>query len=253
MIQKNLKLNLLYHELKSPLVVVETGVTSLLSRSSLYGSLSEKQEKVLRRIQRNARTAQLLVNDMLELGCVQKGIIRENPIKVSSIILEVFEQVFDLTNHNLSTKIKNVIDLRQLQSILAEDGIIVSTSLEIWEKEFYLDKRKINQIIRNLMLNALKHMKNSIEITIEEQNNCFMCSVQDDGMGIPPKYHKKIFEAYFQMDKIEENNVWGHGLGLAGALILVEEMGGELLLESAVGKGAKFIVLLHLPEKLNEG
>ena len=80
-----------------------------------------------------------------------------------------------------------------------------------------------------------------------------MCSVQDDGLGIPPKYHKKIFEAYFQMDKIEENNVRGHGLGLAGALILVEEMGGELLLESDVGKGAKFIVLLPLPEKLNEG
>ena len=253
MLQKNLKLNLLYHELKSPLVVVETGVTSLLSRSSLYGSLSEKQEKVLRRIQRNARTAQLLVNDMLELGCVQKGIIREIPIKVSSIISEVFEQVFDLTNHNLSTKIKNVIDLTRFQSILAEDGIIVSTSLEIWEKEFFLDKRKIKQIIRNLMLNAIKHMKNSIEITIKEKNSSFMCSIQDDGMGIPPKYHKKIFKAYFQMNKIEENNERGHGLGLAGALILVEEMGGELLLESDVGKGAKFIVLLPLPKKLNEG
>ena len=55
------------------------------------------------------------------------------------------------------------------------------------------------------------------------------------------------------MDKIEENNVRGHGLGLAGALILVEEMGGELLLESDVEKGAKFIVLLPLPKKLNEG
>jgi len=253
MLQKNLKLNLLYHELKSPLVVVETGVTSLLSRSSLYGSLSEKQEKVLRRIQRNARTAQLLVNDMLELGCVQKGIIREIPIKASSIISEVLEQVFDLTNHNLSTKIKNVIDLTRFQSILAEDGIIVSTSLEIWEKEFYLDKRKIKQIIRNLMLNAIKHMKNSIEITIKEKNSSFMFSVQDDGMGISPKYHKKIFEAYFQMDKTEENNERGHGLGLAGALILVEEMGGELLLESDVGKGAKFIVLLPMPEKINEG
>jgi signal transduction histidine kinase len=252
MLQKSLKLNLLYHELKSPLVVVETGVTSLLNRSR-YGSLSEKQEKVLRRIQRNARTAQLLVNDMLELGCAQKGIIRESPIKVSSIIPEILWQVLDLTNHNLSTKIKDVLNLTRLQNILTEGGITLSISSEIWEKEFYLDKRKIKQIIRNLMSNALKHMKNSILITIKEQNNCFMCSVQDDGKGISPKYHKKIFEAYFQMDKIEENNVRGHGLGLAGALILVEEMGGELLLESDVGKGAKFIVLLPLPEKLNEG
>ncbi len=252
MLEKRLKLNLLFHDLKSPLAVVETGVTSLLNRRR-YGSLSEKQEKVLGRILRNARVAQVLVNDLLELGCAQKGIIRESPIKISSIIPEVLWQVLDLTNHNLSTKIKDVLDLTQLQSILPEGGITLSISPEIWEKEFYLDERKIKQIIRNLMSNALKHMKNSIELTIKEKDNCFICSVQDDGKGISPKYHKKIFEAYFQMDDLDENNLRGHGLGLAGVLILVEEIGGELLLESDVAKGAKFIVRLPMPEKLNEG
>ena len=252
MLQQRLKLNLLFHDLKSPLAVVETGVTSLLNRSR-FGSLSEKQEKVLKRISRNARVAQVLVNDLLELGCAQKGIIRETPIKISSIIPEVLWQVLDLTNHSLSSKIKDVLDLTQLQSILPEGGITLSISPEVWEKEFYLDERKIKQIIRNLMSNSLKHMKNSIEVTIKEQNSCFMCSVEDDGKGISPKYHKKIFEAYFQMDELEEHNLRGHGLGLAGVLILVEEIGGKLLLESDVGKGAKFIVLLPMPEKLNEG
>ena len=56
----------------------------MLNRQS-YGSLSEKQEKVLERISRNARVAQLLVNDLLELGCAQKGIIRETPIKVKHV------------------------------------------------------------------------------------------------------------------------------------------------------------------------
>ena len=166
MLQQRLKLNLLFHDLKSPLAVVETGVTSLLNRSR-FGSLSEKQEKVLKRIIRNARVARVLVNDLLELGCAQKGIIRETPIKVSSIIPEVLWQVLDLTNHSLSTKIKDVLDLTQLQSILPEGGITLSISPEIWEKEFYLDDRKIKQIIRNLMSNSLKHMKNSIEVTIK--------------------------------------------------------------------------------------
>jgi signal transduction histidine kinase len=252
MLKKRLKLNLLFHDLKSPLAVVETGVTSLLNRRR-YGSLSEKQEKVLGRILRNARVAQVLVNDLLELGCAQKGIIRESPIKISSIIPEVLWQVLDLTNHNLSTKIKDVLDLTHLQNILPEGGITLSISPEIWEKEFYLDERKIKQIIRNLMSNALKHMKKSIELTIKEKDNWFICSVQDDGKGISPKYHKKIFEAYFQMDDLDENNLRGHGLGLAGVLILVEEIGGELLLESDVAKGAKFIVRLPMPKKLNEG
>jgi len=252
MLQQRLKINLLFHDLKSPLSIVESGAASLLNRQS-YGSLSEKQEKVLKRISRNAKVAQVLVNDLLELGCAQKGIIRESPIKISSIIPEVLWQVLDLTNHDLATKIKDVLDLPQLQSILSEGGITLSISPEIWEKEFYLDERKIKQIIRNLMSNALKHMKHSIELTIKEQNNSFMFSVQDDGKGISPKYHKKIFEAYFQMDDLDENNLRGHGLGLAGVLILVEEIGGKLLLESDVAKGAKFIVHLPMPEKLNEG
>ncbi len=221
--------------------------------TSRYGSLSEKQEKVLRRILRNAKVALVLVNDLLELGCAQKGIIRQSPIKISSLIPEVLWQVLDLTNNRMSTKIKDVLDLTQLQGILIKGGITLSISPDIWEKEFYLDEKKIKQIIRNLMSNGLKHMKNSIELAIKEQNNCFICSVEDDGMGISPRYHKKIFEAYFQVDELEEHNLRGHGLGLAGVLILVEEIGGELLLESDVEKGAKFIVLLPLPKKLNEG
>lgn len=252
MLKQRLKLNLLFHDLKSPLAVVETGVKSLLN-SHRYGSLSEKQENVLNRVLRNTRVAQVLVNDLLELGCAQKGIMDISPIKISSIVPEVLWQVLDLTNHNLSSKIKNVFDLTRLESILKEDGITLSISPEIWEKEFYLDERKTKQIIRNLMSNGLKHMKSRIELTIKEQNNCFMCSVQDDGKGISPEYHKKIFEDYFQIDNPEEYNLRGHGLGLAGVLILVEEIGGELLLESDVEKGAKFIVLLHLPKKLNEG
>ena len=88
MLQQRLKINLLFHDLKSPLSIVESGAASLLNRQS-YGSLSEKQEKVLKRISRNAKVAQVLVNDLLELGCAQKGIIRESPIKISSIIPEV--------------------------------------------------------------------------------------------------------------------------------------------------------------------
>jgi signal transduction histidine kinase len=67
-----------------------------------------------------------------------------------------------------------------------------------------------------------------------------------EGEGIPSAYHQKIFECYFQMDSERDHCVRGHGLGLAGVLILVEDLGGQLFLESDVGKGARFLVEVPL-------
>ena len=72
-----------------------------------------------------------------------------------------------------------------------------------------------------------------------------MFSVRDDGEGIPSIYHEKIFESYFQMNATDMCSVRGHGLGLAGVMVLVEDIGGKLFLESDEGKGAKFLV--HIP------
>jgi signal transduction histidine kinase len=66
--------------------------------------------------------------------------------------------------------------------------------------------------------------------------------VKDDGEGIPADYHQRIFECYFQMDAKNSSCVRGHGLGLAGVQVLLEDMGGQLFLESDLGKGATFFV-----------
>ena len=72
----------------------------------------------------------------------------------------------------------------------------------------------------------------------------FVISVKDDGEGIPSEYHEKIFQCYFQMDPTDSCVLRGHGLGLAGVMVLVEDMGGKLLLDSDRGKGARFTVKL---------
>jgi signal transduction histidine kinase len=73
-----------------------------------------------------------------------------------------------------------------------------------------------------------------------------MLSVTDDGEGIPEQYHKKIFESYFYLEGGEESTVRGSGLGLAGVMVLVEDLGGRLFLESEAGEGATFSVKLPL-------
>jgi signal transduction histidine kinase len=69
-------------------------------------------------------------------------------------------------------------------------------------------------------------------------------SVQDDGSGIPKDCHQKIFKEYFQMEPGDKFPVRGHGIGLAGVLVLVEDLTGQLALESDVGQGANFMVSL---------
>jgi two-component system, OmpR family, sensor kinase len=83
-------------------------------------------------------------------------------------------------------------------------------------------------------------------VAIEKQYDHLMLSVADDGEGIPEIYHKKIFESYFQLDVSDTHAVRGHGLGLAGVMVLVEDMGGRLNLESEEGRGAKFLVTVPL-------
>jgi signal transduction histidine kinase len=100
--------------------------------------------------------------------------------------------------------------------------------------------------LRNLLNNALKYRKKRIEIKIESNSKSLFLSVKDDGDGIPAEYHQKIFECYFQMDTEKNHCVRGHGLGLAGVMVLVEDMGGRLSLESDMGKGAKFLVEVPL-------
>jgi signal transduction histidine kinase len=96
--------------------------------------------------------------------------------------------------------------------------------------------------------NALKYRKNRVELQLNIQNGYLDISVSDDGEGIPAIYHQKIFECYFQLPIADTCSVRGHGLGLAGVMVLLEDMGGELILESDKGTGATFKVKIPLME-----
>ena len=249
MYRERLKVELLYHDLKSPLAVIETGITSLLKKADRYGPLSEKQQGVLQRVLRNTKIAQNLVDDTLELGRSASGVMSLRPVTFSHLIPEILLEISDLANVTLSRKIRGVQiksgnSLPQLQKALGEESYLLSVGENLWEKEFSLDEKKVRQILRNLLTNAIKYKNRQIELEVDEKEGCLFLSVADDGRGIPPVYHAKILEGYFQLDDMEEIEMRGHGLGLAGVVLLVEDLGGELFLESDVEQGAKFTVQL---------
>ena len=244
--REKISLQLFIHDLKVPLAVIEAGITSLLGKLEKYGPLTERQEKVLVRTLRNTRVIQALVNDSLELERSKQGVLNVIRIRVSDLIEEALVEIFDLVDYQASEKIKVCSDLRQLRSALEEKGLMIFIDEGLWCEELSLDEPKIKQILRNLLNNALKYRKSCVELTVEKQHDYLFFSVKDDGEGIPSIYHKRIFESYFQMNATDSYTVRGHGLGLAGVMVLIEDMGGQLSLESDEGKGAKFMVELPL-------
>ena len=244
--RNRIKFEFLVHDLKVPLAVIEAGLLSLLQKTDKYGPLTEKQTKVLERALRNTIVTRTLVNDALELGRSSAGIIHKNDFTACGLISETLIEVFDLIDQSLADEIRAQESLSDLRVVLDPRGITLDVPEDLWSRELCLDERKVKQVLRNLLNNALKYRKNRVALNVAARGNHLCLSVSDDGEGIPESFHRKIFECYFQMDMQTDHCVRGHGLGLAGVQVLIEDMGGELLLESDMGKGATFTVKIPL-------
>ena len=244
--KKRIKTELMIHDLKNPLAVIEAGINFLIDREDKYGPLTEKQLKVLQRTLRNTKIARGLVNDILEVGRSSEGVTKKNRFLLNEFLRFPLIEIFDLTDYRVADKIRECNDLSTLRVILSEQGIDLIMEENLWLKDFYLDLPKLKQILRNLMTNALKYRKKNVELEVATNNDKLFLSVSDDGEGIKKIYHQKIFECYFQLDDEREHCIRGHGLGLAGVLILVEDMGGEVKLDSDEGSGAKFSVSIPI-------
>lgn len=240
--KQRIKLEFLIHDLKVPLAVIEAGIYSLIQRGDKYGPLTDKQLQVLERALRNTIITQRLVNDVLELGRSSEGVINRRRFQVSVFVEQALIEIFDLTDHETTERIKECESLRSLQKTIASKGVHLDISETLWAKEVYLDESKSRQILRNLLTNALKYRKGRVDLKLYEEERFLCISVKDDGEGIPSSFHEKIFQCYFQMDARTNQCVRGHGLGLAGVMVLLEDMGGSLALVSDAGKGATFLV-----------
>jgi signal transduction histidine kinase len=243
---QRIRVDFLVHDLKVPLAVIEAGLVSLLQKKDKYGPLTEKQAKVLERALRNTLITRTLVNDALELGRSSEGIVTKTRFPLSSFVAQTLVEIFDLTDHPTADRVRECLALEDLRRILSEKGIVLEMEEGLWHRELLLDVSKARQILRNLLNNALKYRKRRVDLRIEEEDRCLHLFVRDDGEGIPANYHEKIFECYFQMDMQADHCVRGHGLGLAGVQVLLEDMGGQMSLESDVGKGAAFSVRIPL-------
>jgi len=241
-----IKTELLVHDLKVPISVIDAGAKSLLNRQDMYGPLTEKQSKVIKRILRNTLSTQRLVNDILELGRSREGVMMCVNFSVASLVSDVLVEIFDLFDPMVAETIRKIQTFDELNRIVNEKGTTLNFDLKTWESKVCLDQAKVKQVLRNLLTNAFKHRSSFVEISGNIDENQLVLIVKDDGRGIPKADHQKIFKTYFSEGGCMDSTIQSHGLGLAGVMILLKDMGGKLNLISEDGRGARFIVTIPL-------
>jgi two-component system OmpR family sensor kinase len=239
----------LIHELKDPLSVIETGVRTLLERQDKFGPLSERQGRTLKRVLRNTCKAREMVYGLLEVGrseaqCFSCALFEPAPVLMDTVV-----DTLELLDGALADELRAADDNRPQLAVLAKAGIDVQLDGECGRRQMFQDETKFRQIAGNLLKNAFHHRSDRIGVHLSVEADQLVLTVSDDGPGIKAEHRELIFRRYAQVACDPRIKRRGHGLGLAGALLLARSLGGDLAVESRRGTGAVFRLALpfHLP------
>jgi signal transduction histidine kinase len=239
--EKDGLIDLLIHDLKGPLSVASASVANLLQKTDRYGSLTDRQRRTLERIRRNTRRAQTLLQEMLEISRSEEGLFREESFPITEALRESLLDALEIVAAPMAERIRRAKDEEDFRQILEEQGIFIDIKGKYGTSPFFHDKGKVQQILRNLLSNALKYRKSRVGVSISGEME-LVVSIEDDGKGIPHEEREAIFDRFVRLTEGKTPGVPGLGLGLTGVKALVEAMGGEINLTSLQGRGASFTV-----------
>jgi len=213
------------HEFKTPISTIALA-GEMLSDSSV-NKTPDKVDRFVKMIQEENKRLGVLVESVLQTAVLDKGDFK---LKRSE---------FDLHEVIGSAMEKVQLQIEQKQGQL-------KVELHAKNPVLFADKVHITNIVYNLLDNALKYSKEVPEILISTQNipNGILLSVQDKGIGISKENVKKVFEQFYRVSTGNVHNVRGFGLGLSYVKAIVQKHGGEVTVESELGKGSIFKVYL---------
>jgi PAS domain S-box-containing protein len=214
------------HELRTPLNSI-IGFTGIVLQG-LAGPLNVEQEKQLRMVQNSSRHLLALINDVLDISKIEAG------------QLDIHCAAFPML-----PAIQKIVSV--ILPLAEKKGISVRTELSPEVSEIFSDQRRVEQILLNLLGNAVKFTdRGEVVVRCWRDKEWITTTVQDTGIGIDPKHHQSIFEPFRQADTGLARKREGTGLGLSICKRLVELLGGFISVESALNQGSTFTVRLPL-------
>jgi CheY-like chemotaxis protein len=244
-------LDLFIHDLTGPLAIVSTSTGNLLHKGERYGPLTNQQRRVVERIFRNARKAETLLHEVIEIFRSEERLFQKERISIERVLKESILEVLEVSAPDVAENLYQAKSQEEFEKNLEEQGICIQIKGKYRKFHFWHDEKKIKQILRNLLSNALRYRRKRINATID--GDLDLCvSVEDDGLGIPQKEQEIIFERFVRLNEKKRPVVPGIGLGLSGVKALVGAMGGEITLASREGIGTCFTVRIP-PLRLMKG
>jgi two-component system phosphate regulon sensor histidine kinase PhoR len=130
----------------------------------------------------------------------------------------------------------------------ARDRNVLLRSIDIPAATVFGDRDALTRVFTNLIENSIRYTPSGGNIIVGgwKQDTAVCISIEDTGIGIPPESLPNIFDRFFRVDKARTREAGGTGLGLAIVKAIVDAHGGDVTVESHVGKGSKFTVVLPL-------
>jgi PAS domain S-box-containing protein len=213
------------HELRTPLGLIKISCSSLLMEDVEF--TRETQRNFLQSIDEETSKLEKIVEHLLDLGRMESGRLSldKQPADLGQLAVNIIK-----TMETLSTQHRLVGDFPS-QPLVAT-----------------VDAKRIEQVLRNLLDNAIKYSPDGGTVTIQgyQDKSQILFSVSDDGIGIPTGEWEKIFERFYRVENEVTRRMRGAGLGLSVCRGIVEAHGGHIWVESQPGAGSIFCFTLPM-------
>jgi two-component system phosphate regulon sensor histidine kinase PhoR len=219
------------HDLRSPLTLIR-GYSTMLE---MVGELNEQQDNYVKKIVGSVETMARLVNNLLDLGRIEAGVglqLEMVPMR------EVLEKVV--------SSLQLVAAQKQIQLTL-EDASHTTPLVEA-------DQALLQQALSNVVENAIKYTNPGGKVNVRTltHDNSVIFEITDTGIGIAPVDQPRLFEKFFRGVQRDTRKQQGSGLGLAIVKSIVERHGGKVWVESQLGKGSTFSILIPIRQSTRE-
>lgn len=216
------------HDLKQPLSVMNGYIELMLMQQAV----SPQGMHSVQMIRRSIQNMRQLIDDLLDLAKIESGIqLQLQPVEISIVVSDCIDSLRPaVQNKSMTITTEN---MEGLPSVMG-------------------DYSRLRQILMNLIGNAVKYTPPEGWVTVcaEQRGNSLRVTVQDNGLGISPEDQIHVFDRFYRVRRPETDSIEGTGLGLAIVKSLVEAHKGQIGVESKLGEGSTFYIMLPISEAL---